>query len=274
MTATSPTITASRSGSTEASEPGSHHGHVEVSAARAAGQRSRPSSSRGSARCRAAAPTARRAWSRPRCSSAAARGSVPRTSRFSSSDSVIVRRLSSSSTSSASKNAVSLCGRELGVVVEDDRRAQHHAGLVGRARPAPGRRRRCRRPPTKPSRPLRRVQQRDERGPFDLEEQVAGHERAAQPVRAGRRRGPPSVAVRFSTRRDTSVTAYGDTGRSTVVNATRSGASVRDQSADEPARRAASSISVPPSTSTVAVGPRRAARRARCSCSRASSQGT
>ena len=58
-------------------------------------------------------------------SSAAVRGSVPRISRFSSSDSVIVRRLSSSSISRASKNVERALLRDLGVVVEDDRRAEH-----------------------------------------------------------------------------------------------------------------------------------------------------
>ena len=77
--------------------------------------------------------------------------------------------------------------RQLRVVVEDDRRAQHHARLVVRA----GQHREdavvvARR--DEPLRPLRRVEQRHERRPVDLQEQVTGHERATQPLRPVRRR--------------------------------------------------------------------------------------
>ena len=149
-------------------------------------------------------------------SRAAARGSVPRTSRFSSSDSVIVRRLSSSSISSASKNAVSLSRRQLGVVVEDDRRA--------RAPPAS-----C---PAGPAehredalvaaacdealRPLGRVEQRDERAALDLQQQVAAT--SARRSHAGRS-GPDGRPRRSGSRRAGSpaTTAYGESGRSTCV---------------------------------------------------------
>ena len=46
----------------------------------------------------------------------------------------------------------------------------------------------------------------------DLEQQVAGDQRAAQPLRPVRRLGRLGGPVRFSTRRVSSVTAYGDTG--------------------------------------------------------------
>ena len=84
--------------------------------------------------------------------------------------------------------------RQLRVVVEDDRRAQHHAGLVVRPRQhredavVLARRHES-------LRPLRRVEQGHERRAVDLEQHVAGDQRAAQPLRPVGRRHPASCGA-------------------------------------------------------------------------------
>ena len=167
-TATPPTSTRSVSGDTEASAAGSHHG---AAAGRCRPPARLPARRADSGSRRAGGRASPAAWLSTRSMIAAARGSVARASRFSSSVSVMRAQREDLVDLGGVAEIAGALGRDLRVVVEDDRRGEHdvaRAGLADEHRPgahvgagAPRRRG-----------PLRRIEQRDERAAADSEQGV------------------------------------------------------------------------------------------------------
>ena len=220
--------------------------HVEFGRRRSTGERAPPSSSRGSAPCRAAAPTGRRASSRPRWSS----DGCPRVGATH-----LALLLLREGHGAQAEQLVDLEGveerrlalrRQLGVVVEDDRRREHHRVLPGRCRPSTGKTPSLTQAAASGRAHSRRVEQREERSVARPRAPGGGHEGTPQPRGPVGPRSHPRE-VRFSTRTETSETAYGDSGCSTVVTTpTSSGSQVRTSRPTTPCSSRSSSVSDPP----------------------------